>query len=106
MSDPGHVQTPALHVPPVAHRWPHAPQLFRSVMRFGQPPPGHIITPAAHVHTPDEQLPPTPQLRAHIPQFIVSVATFTHVGGVPHTTWPAGHGAHEPAMHTIPVGHA
>jgi hypothetical protein len=77
-----------------------------SVIRSAQPPPGHIIAPAAHMQTPDVHVPPVPQLRPHMPQFIGSVATFTHVAGMPQTIWAPEHEPHAPPVQTIPAVHA
>jgi hypothetical protein len=61
-SPAGHEHTPATHESPVAHAWPHAPQLLGLVATLTQPIRGPQFTsPAGHWHTPAVQTAPAAQ---------------------------------------------
>jgi hypothetical protein len=78
MSPVGQLQTPLTHVAPVAHRRPHAPQLFTSDARIAHPPPGQATAPVPHVQTPLVHVPPA-QFFPQPPQLAVSVEGSTHL---------------------------
>jgi hypothetical protein len=70
------VQTPCWQVSPVAHAWPHVPQLALSVCVFVHAPPQHVVPP---VHW-------WPQL----PQLLLSVCSSMHTPSQqtsPATAW-------------------
>jgi hypothetical protein len=99
----GHAQTPLVHDCPVAHRRPHAPQLFTSLESVAQPvEPMQLTSPVGQLHAPAVQV-PVPQLRPQTPQFFVSVVVLTQV---PPQTFgvPVGH-AHAPLVQLAPVAH-
>jgi hypothetical protein len=70
-------QRPPLHTWPVAHLFPHAPQLFTSP-DVSMQAPLHVICFAGHAQVPFVQLAPLPHLFPHVPQFALSERRSTH----------------------------
>ena len=83
-----HVQAPAVHVRPVPHTVPHAPQLFGSLIRSTQAPEHMVLVPG-HVATQVEPMQNgvvPPQALAHEPQ-CAGVSMRTQL--LPQNIWPA-----------------
>src|SRR5580692_7138374 len=85
-----------VHVCPVAHTLPQAPQLFGSLCVSAQEVPHNVVPPPHDVaHVPCEQTVPLPQTFPHAPQLLLSVWGLEHVD--PHWTLGAGHDDEEPS---------
>jgi hypothetical protein len=111
-----------MHISPLAHVLPHAPQLFRStrasthtVVLPASPTPAspatmfrmQVVRPAAHdaAQCPVEQTCPAGHAIPHAPQFERSVDVFTQ--RPPQTVSGAGQvSAHMPPEHASPALHA
>jgi hypothetical protein len=86
----GQVQTPAVHVVPVAHGRLQPPQLAGSVIVSTQAVP-HSFVPPEHVvaQTLEEQACPVGQATPHAPQLAASFLVFTQAE--PHKVVPPAH---------------
>jgi hypothetical protein len=95
VSPAGHVHAPPVHVAPVSHTNPQAPQLFGSDIVLTQPAAPHAVVPALHLQTPAVQVVLAGQTMPHPPQLRLSVCVLVHTPGfdplAPHTVCPVAH---------------
>jgi hypothetical protein len=71
-------QVPPLHAMPVGHCFPHAPQLFGSLVRSAHAPWAlQSIWPVGHTHWPDTHAPPVSHAVPHAPQLLGSLEIST-----------------------------
>jgi RNA polymerase subunit RPABC4/transcription elongation factor Spt4 len=96
------VHIPLVHICPVAHARPHAPQWAVLVLVFTQAPL-HTVWPAGHAHVPPEHDCPLAHTTPQPPQLFTSVVTLMH--DAPQSACPEGH-TQVPDEHVCPVAHA
>jgi hypothetical protein len=104
ISEPGHEQMLALHVPPVGHACAHVPQCIALLVKSAHTPPAppQSVCAAGHAHAPDTHIAPTAHTVPHAPQLLVSRVRSAQPLG--HVTSPVAH-VHAPAVQTAPGLH-
>jgi len=106
-----------MHVRGASQRFPHLPQFITSLLRLVHTLPsqlikvtGHAVIPLTHAtwHVPSTHEVSAQHTRPHAPQWLASVAVFTHA--VPQQVRPVGQLAQaavqRPAMQSRPIGQA
>jgi predicted component of type VI protein secretion system len=92
-----------MHVPPVAHLFPQAPQLFTSADRSAHDEPQFTL-PVAHTQAPAVHVAVLGHLVPQVPQLLPSVCRFAQapgeVGVAPQSVLPVGHVPQVPLMHS------
>ncbi len=102
----GHAHAPAVHVAPVGHLVPHAPQLPVSVFRSAQVPLQSVL-PVPHTQAPAVHVLSVAQAVPHVPQFALSLEVSTQTPGAePHVVVLGAGQEHLPAVHVPPVAQA